>query len=121
MLIEIRHAKVANGIVVAVHGEVDLVTAPRLAHTLDLAVECSSAVVVDLCGCTFMDSNGVRALLRVQDAATERRVCLVVVRLPGDLATRPLDWFAADRLTTQPDRASALEHLRSGHAAASES
>lgn len=120
MLVEIRHTEAIGGIVAAVHGEVDLVTAPQLADVLALAVASSRAVIVDLCGCTFMDSSGVRMLLQLQEVATERRVLLVVVRLPGDLATRPLAWFAADHLTIRPDRASALEEVRSrreGHRA----
>jgi anti-sigma B factor antagonist len=50
--------------VVRVLGEVDLATAPALERML-LAVDDdrSSAVIVDLTGCTFLDSSGLRALI----------------------------------------------------------
>ena len=53
--------------VVHVSGELDLATAPRLEEALaDLSAE---TLVIDLSGCTFLDSAGIRTLI---GAARER-------------------------------------------------
>ena len=50
--------------VLSVMGEVDLATAPVLEQTLvDLAETGVGDVIVDLSGCSFLDSAGVRALV----------------------------------------------------------
>jgi anti-sigma B factor antagonist len=50
--------------VVSVMGEVDVATAPALEQALHESVdEGSDEVIVDLTGCTFLDSAGLRALL----------------------------------------------------------
>jgi len=46
---------------VFVTGELDLATAPRLDEALSALT--SDVVVVDLSGCTFLDSAGIRALV----------------------------------------------------------
>lgn len=64
-------AQLDNGTpVVSVMGEVDLATAPALEETLfDLAETGKGDVVVDLSGCSFLDSAGLKALI-----ATRRRL-----------------------------------------------
>jgi len=67
-------------VVVSVHGEVDVVTAPDLAGELLTAVELGATlVVVDLTETTFFDSSAIRALLagsqRLQ--ASGAQVCVV--------------------------------------------
>ena len=49
--------------VVRVTGEVDLATHEELAEKLRAAANGAKAVVVDLSGCAFIDSSGIRALL----------------------------------------------------------
>ena len=65
MRIRLRSSGVA--IVVAVSGEVDLCTAPRLAQALDQASRQRRQVVVDLEKVAFMDCAGLRVLLRASD------------------------------------------------------
>ena len=48
--------------VVSVSGELDLATAPALEQTLvGVADDRTDEVIVDLTGCTFLDSQGLRA------------------------------------------------------------
>ena len=55
--------------VVSVMGEVDLATAPALERTLaEVADEGTGEVIVDLTACSFLDSNGLRALNSVRPA-----------------------------------------------------
>lgn len=50
---------------VRLQGEVDMVSAPRLARCLEeLAEEGARHVVLDLAGLTFIDSTGLRAFVR---------------------------------------------------------
>ena len=67
--------------VVSVMGEVDLATVPAFARTLlDAAEDGSGEVIVDLSGCSFFDSRGLRALLaakgRLEDS--DRRLAVVM-------------------------------------------
>ena len=51
--------------VVAVHGEVDLYTAPRLWETIDAAMASTPhELVIDLTDVTFLDSSGLSVLVR---------------------------------------------------------
>lgn len=53
--------------VVSVRGEVDLATAPEFERALfALPDDGVASVVVDLTGCTFMDSTGLHLLTRIQ-------------------------------------------------------
>jgi len=67
--------------VVSVTGEVDLATAPALEQTLLAAAEDRTGeLIVDLTGCSFLDSRGLRALLatRARLEPSNRRLALVV-------------------------------------------
>ncbi len=67
--------------VVSVMGEVDLSTALALEQTLLGAVEDGKGgVIVDLTGCSFLDSRGLRALIatRARLERSNRRLALVV-------------------------------------------
>jgi anti-sigma B factor antagonist len=51
---------------VAVHGEVDLLTAPELeTHLRAAAGQINGDITIDLSGVTFMDSAGMNVLVRV--------------------------------------------------------
>lgn len=58
--------------VVSVMGEVDLATAPAFEQTLlGVAADGTGEVIVDLRGCSFLDSQGLRALIATR-ASLER-------------------------------------------------
>lgn len=44
-------------------GELDLATAPPLALALNRACACGSSVVLDLSGCSFLDSSGLALIV----------------------------------------------------------
>jgi anti-anti-sigma factor len=64
-------------IVVHITGDLDLATSPRVDDTLSSAGV--AHVVIDLAGCTFLDSSGVRVLVEAVRDAPERgrRVSIV--------------------------------------------
>ena len=64
--------------VLHVTGDLDLATSPRFEDTLSSA-PAASHVVIDLTGCTFLDSSGVRVLVQAARNTPEgrRRVDLV--------------------------------------------
>ena len=69
--------------VVAVHGEIDAATAPRLIACLDaVAAHRPATITIDLSGVDFMDSSGVNAIidLRTRTAAWHGRVVVTGVR-----------------------------------------
>jgi len=79
MTVLVRHEPDAAFVTVA--GEVDLLTAPRLAATLDEIVETNVRhIVIDLAETSFMDSAGIHTLVRTQQRA--RRHVAVICR-PG--------------------------------------
>lgn len=66
--LEVDVRAVGFGTVVAIAGELDLGTAPRLNAALgSSAVVQSDAVLVDLSGVTFMDSTGLKLLLTLDN------------------------------------------------------
>jgi anti-sigma B factor antagonist len=67
--------------VVSVMGEVDLATVPALEQTLlGVAEDRTGEVIVDLTGCSFLDSRGLGALLatRARLERSNRRLALVL-------------------------------------------
>lgn len=67
--------------VVSVMGEVDIATAPALERTLRGVVENrTGGVIVDLSGCSFLDSRGLRALITTGSRLerSKRSLALVV-------------------------------------------
>jgi anti-sigma B factor antagonist len=67
--------------VVRVMGEVDLATAPALEEALlGVGDDRVGAVIVDLTGCTFLDSSGIRALLGARERLerSNRRLALAL-------------------------------------------
>lgn len=73
-----------NGrMVVAVTGELDLAVAGRLDSELEqLGVAPSGTLVIDLSGLEFMDSSGLRVLVRAHQRSEEQGFRLVLVRGP---------------------------------------
>jgi anti-sigma B factor antagonist len=67
--------------VVSVTGEIDLATAPALEQTLrGVSDDRTGEVIVDLTGCTFLDSQGLGALVATKGrlGPSNRRLALVV-------------------------------------------
>jgi anti-sigma B factor antagonist len=67
-----------SAMVVSVHGELDLATAPRLEEELTTRTP-GKHLVIDLTGCTFLDSSGVRVLALTASALSEEEGRLAVV------------------------------------------
>ena len=93
---------------VTVTGDVDLFSAPRLTEALDEALEAPGAIVVDLCECTFMDSNGMYAILMSTRAADEAQRSLVVAAGPRTIPARLLDLTARGSVRVADTRSEAL-------------
>lgn len=66
---------------VAVAGELDLLTSPRLQEAFTSVVEEQQPeeLVADLSGVTFFDSSALNTLLQMQQHAQERKVTMSVV------------------------------------------
>ncbi len=64
--------------VVAVRGEVDLHTAPKVQYAIERAAEDGEigAVVVDMGGVAFMDSTALSALVRSKDSLGQQGISL---------------------------------------------
>lgn len=81
----------ADGVVlVAVHGEHDIASAPNLRTAIEAALGRSQHVVVDLTPATFVDSTVLGVLLSARQRALEEEVGYAVVLEPatGDPAVR---------------------------------
>ena len=76
-------------------GELDLATAPQLADALANAPDGAAVVILDLSGLTFMDSTGIRVILRAEQHARMHGAELVVVR-PPDAVMRVLELVGLD-------------------------
>ena len=103
--------RAASANVVTVTGEVDLFAAPTLAEMLDRAGTSEDPVVVDLGPCTFLDSNGLYALLKAHQAAERAGRPLLVARTPDGCADRFLSITVPDQFTAHPSREAALGAL----------
>jgi len=72
-----------------VRGELDIVTAPRLAEAFEsLLSQQPQALVVDLTDTSFMDSSGARQLARIARSAADAGVSLHVVCPRGNRPVR---------------------------------
>jgi anti-sigma B factor antagonist len=95
--------------VVAPHGEIDALTAPRLGrHLLDLAEEGKRLLVVDLAAVSFMDSTGISVILNALRHLETRAGKLVLV-CPTERVLRPFEITGlVSRLSIFGSRAEAL-------------
>jgi anti-sigma B factor antagonist len=93
-----------------VTGELDLATAPRLEQALE-PVDAAQRLVLDLAGCTFVDSSAIRVLAaRAQAASQAGGGVAVVVTESG--VRRALEIAAIDTvLDLHESRDAALEAL----------
>ncbi len=72
-------------LVVVLHGELDVATAPRIEDALASRRDDERDVVVDLRELTFVDSTGLRSLLRVRAVADGAGGRLVLVPGPPEV------------------------------------
>jgi anti-sigma B factor antagonist len=80
----------SNETIVALTGEIDLHTAPRLTAAVDAALaEDPVHVVLDMSGVTFCDSRGLGTLVILARAAARSRAVLILANL-GDFLKRLL-------------------------------
>ena len=73
----------AGAAVLRIFGELDLATASRFEEAVASAAP-ATHIVIDLSGCTFLDSAGMRSLVNASRDAPESRVDLVTTD-PGIL------------------------------------
>jgi len=121
---ELSSSAPADGVVlVAVHGEHDIASAPGLRTAIEEAFARSQHVVVDLTSSTFVDSTVLGVLLSARGRAEEEELGYAVVLEPagGDPAVRRiLEVTGLDALLpVHPERDAAVRALaaRSGAAA----
>jgi anti-sigma B factor antagonist len=98
--LRIAQETVGHALVVRVAGDIDLLTAPQLQLSLELA--CADAqppeiVVADLTGVQFMGSSGLAVLMDVDKRCREHDTPLrIVAATPG--VVRPLEVTGLDRI-----------------------
>jgi anti-sigma B factor antagonist len=100
--------------VVAVRGEIDLVTAPQFEAAVEEAIldhGTPRPLLVDLEECTFMDSTGLAILLRAQERLGEDPG-LAIVCAPASAAARLLELAARNVVRRYATRDEALAALR---------
>ncbi|CAN5675067.1 anti-sigma factor antagonist BldG [soil metagenome] len=80
MDLSLTESTIESQLVVAVHGDVDVHSAPHLRDRLIAAIDAgSTAVVVDLTDVAFIDSTGLGALVAARNHAEERQASLRLV------------------------------------------
>ena len=80
MVFEITESVRGDHMVVAVHGDLDAVSAPELTQYIFRLLESGSRrLVLDLEPLTFLDSSGLRALLASQKAARAEAASFAMV------------------------------------------
>ncbi|HSK48939.1 MAG TPA: STAS domain-containing protein [Solirubrobacterales bacterium] len=103
--------------VIAICGELDLSTAPRLEEPLEAAVAADAALLIDLSACEFIDSTGIALIVRTWqrlggegENGTARRFALCGL---GDQVRRLLEVSGLESaLPTHGTREDAISALR---------
>jgi anti-sigma B factor antagonist len=95
-LMTVARADVGAHAVVRVSGEVDAMTAPRLAAAVTAALDGERPVVVDLTSVTFLDSAGLAALVRVTERGERRGEPLRIVVDHNRPVLRPIQITGLD-------------------------
>ena len=78
-------------VVLYVEGEVDLATAPRLLSSVRAALDGEGRVIVDLAEMSFIDSQGIRALVQAFKASETGVAERLVLRSPRPQARKVLE------------------------------
>jgi anti-sigma B factor antagonist len=97
---------------IALRGELDIADVPRVERELDAAIAATAgAFLVDLCALEFLDSSGIRTLLRARALLAREDRTLALVCPPGP-ALRPLELAGvADLFTIYTGREDAARAL----------
>jgi anti-anti-sigma factor len=97
-----RSVRWAGGLatVVAVAGEVDVLSSPllRSAHEVIAGAKPGSLVIIDLSRVLFLDSSGISTLIELCEYAARRRVVLRVVLGQAHTARRALSLTGVEEL-----------------------
>lgn len=116
-MMQLAIAQLESAIVVSVSGEIDMLTAPRLADALRTALHDARAgapVVVDLSRVSFLDSHGLGALAEAASAASagghgslrvvvgDARTAIRPLQITGLNKLLPLYSMLDDALATTP-------------------
>ena len=80
-----------GGVVLVVRGDVDLAASDRLWKDIASRLVPPAEVVVDCSGITFMDSMGLRSLIRAAQAAAEQEGVRFALAAPSAPVLRVLD------------------------------
>jgi anti-anti-sigma factor len=80
----ISTAELDGRVIVELHGELDLASAPELDSVLSRGQGAGQTVIVDLRDLQFMDSSGLRVLAAAHARAAERALRFALVRPPAD-------------------------------------
>jgi anti-anti-sigma factor len=92
-----------GGCLITLSGELDMETAQRVQEAfVDLQIDHSGALVLDLRGLTFIDSTGLRVLLEAREWAAGRGCRFALVRGP-DVVQRVFEIVKLDSVLTFVD------------------
>ena len=94
---EIRTAEAGRLALARVTGPLDLTTTPQLLNRLQPLLAPRRRMVLDLRDVDFIDSNGVRALLRVQQNLEKGSGGIRLVVRPGSRVARTLSLLRLDQ------------------------
>jgi anti-anti-sigma factor len=84
---QLRSSRVGDAVVLSIVGEIDMATAPEVAHAIDGRHEGVERVVVDLSEVTFLDSSALNALVHSQRSLAENDIGFRIIS-PSDHAVR---------------------------------
>jgi anti-sigma B factor antagonist len=79
---DIRRVDHPLGVVLTLEGELDIATAPAVQMQLESAMQHRAVVAVDLSGLSFIDSTGLRVLVRAQQQLRDAGGQLVLLHGP---------------------------------------
>jgi anti-sigma B factor antagonist len=111
--LQITVAHEGDATVLAVGGELDAASTPELQASLEqtLARDGSEAVVLDLAGCTFVDSTGLHAIIDARALAHGQGGRLEVCCTEHGPVARVIEVALPGVLDLHPTRAAALDAL----------
>jgi anti-sigma B factor antagonist len=111
-LLEIKPRPLRGAPCLALAGELDIAEVPRLEHALDGAIaDSAGAFVVDLGELEFLDSSGIRVLLRARALLGREDRTLVLVCPHGPVRRAIELTGVSDLFTTYPTRDAAAAAL----------
>ena len=96
--------------VVAVRGEVDLQTAPKVPYAIERGSEGVTAVVVDMSGIAFMDSTALSTLMRAKESLEEKGISLRLTTPSGAVERIFAVTGFEDYFDIYPSREAAIPH-----------